>query len=425
MSGATAQLAAETTAENPWPLRLLSMKMEAYVERMSVIWIEAQVVELTRRQGSAMAYLTLRDIEVDMSLPVAIRVTAVDAMPMPLTQGARVVVQCKAQFWSQRGRLVMDARQIRPVGLGELLARLEYLKATLAAEGLFADGAKRPLPFLPRRVGLITGRDSAAERDVVQNARRRWPAVAFEIRNVAVQGSAAVTEVSAALADLEASDEVDVIVIARGGGSVEDLLPFSNETLVRAVSRALTPVVSAIGHEVDTPLLDLVADARASTPTDAAKLVVPDAASERAGIAHCRDRARAGILRRWEEEVHELEAIRARPVLADPGGYARAQRESVRAMMASIERSLRHRLARDRDSVIHLRAQCRALSPQSTLERGYAIVSDSAGRAVTDPGQVGSEPLLIRLYAGTLTVRRVTDEAHTSTEGTSAVGPEV
>ncbi|MGB4807965.1 MAG: exodeoxyribonuclease VII large subunit, partial [Candidatus Phosphoribacter baldrii] len=266
--------AADTSAEAPWPVRVLSLKIRDYVDKMSVLWVEGQVVQLQRRGNTA--YLTLRDPEVDMSLSATISVNALNAMGSPLLEGARVVLQAKPTFWERRGTLQLDGRQIRPVGVGDLLARLEILKQRLAAEGLFDADRKRRLPFVPRRVGLVTGRDSAAERDVVENARRRWPAVQFEIREVAVQGTNAVAEVTAALGELDRHTGVDVIVIARGGGAVEELLPFSNEALLRAVAAAVTPVVSAIGHDVDTPLLDFVADVRASTPTDAAKLIVPD-----------------------------------------------------------------------------------------------------------------------------------------------------
>ncbi len=268
--------AADTSAEQPWPVRLLSAKIGEYVDKMSTCWIEGQVVQLNRRPGAGTAYLTLRDTDVDMSFSVSVRTTTLDAMP-PLSPGARVVTQVKPVFWERSGSLQLDARQIRPVGVGDLLARLDQLGRTLAAEGLFDRDRKRALPFLPRRIGVVTGRAGAAENDVVENARRRWPAVVFEIRQVAVQGPTAVTEVMAALAELDRLAEVDVIVIARGGGSLEDLLPFSNEALLRAVAAATTPVVSAIGHDIDRPLLDLVADRRASTPTDAAALVVPDA----------------------------------------------------------------------------------------------------------------------------------------------------
>ena len=279
-------------------MRVLSLKIRDYVDKMSAMWVEGQVVQLQRRGNTA--YLTLRDPEVDMSLSATISVNALNAMGSPLLEGARVVLQAKPTFWERRGTLQLDGRQIRPVGVGDLLARLEILKARLAAEGLFDRDRKRRLPFLPRRVGLITGRDSAAERDVVENARRRWPAVQFEIREVAVQGTTAVAEVTAALVELDRIAGVDVIVIARGGGAVEELLPFSNETLLRAVAAAATPVVSAIGHDVDTPLLDFVADVRASTPTDAAKLVVPDAAAERDRVAALHGRARLAVRHRLD-----------------------------------------------------------------------------------------------------------------------------
>ena len=394
MSQPLPERAADTSAEHPWPVRLLSLKIGEYVEKMSVLWVEGQVVQLTRRPGAGTAYLTLRDPDVDMSLSVAVRVTALDAMPTPLSQGARVVVQAKPEFWTGRGSLILDARQIRPVGVGELLARVEYLKRTLASEGLFDADRKRPLPFLPRRVGLVCGRASAAEKDVVENARRRWPGVRFEIRQVAVQGTGAVSEVVAALRELDAMPEVDVVVVARGGGSVEDLLPFSNEALLRAVAAARTPVVSAIGHDVDSPLLDLVADARASTPTDAAKLVVPDAGSEHRTVGTARDRGRRALLGLVAGERRHLVALRSRPVLADPTAYVRAQRETVTALRRATRRSAAGLLERERAGVGHLTAQLRVLSPQSTLDRGYAIVSQVDGSVVRDPDELEVDEVL-------------------------------
>ena len=406
--GPLPEKAADTTAEQPWPVRLLSMKIGEYVERMSTLWVEGQVVQLTRRPGARTAYLTLRDPDVDMSLSVSISVNALDAMPGPLGEGARVVLQAKPSFWTQRGSLMLDARQIRPVGVGELLARLEYLKRHLAQEGLFDRDRKRPLPFLPRRVGLVCGRASAAERDVVENALRRWPATRFEIRQVAVQGSSAVAEVTAALAELDAHPEVDVIVIARGGGGVEDLLPFSNETLVRAVAAARTPVVSAIGHDVDTPILDLVADHRASTPTDAAKAIVPDAAAERAAVAATRERGRRALAGRLHAERRRLVELRSRPVLTDKGAYVRSQREVVEALRARARRRAEGQLHRARDHNAYLRAQLRTLSPQSTLDRGYAIVQQVDGSVVTDPAQLEvGELLRVRVARGDFAARPV------------------
>ena len=406
--GPLPERAVDTTADHPWPVRLLSLKIGEYVEKMSVLWVEGQVVQLNRRPGGRTAYLTLRDPDDDMSLSVSIHVNALDAMPGPLSEGARVVLQAKPVFWTQRGSLMLDARQIRPVGVGELLARLEYLKRHLAQEGLFDPDRKRPLPFLPRRVGLVCGRASAAERDVVENALRRWPSTRFEIRQVAVQGPNAVAEVTAALAELDAHPEVDVVVIARGGGSVEDLLPFSNETLVRAVAQARTPVVSAIGHDVDTPILDLVAAVRASTPTDAAKAVVPDAEAERTLVDAALHRGRRAVAARLHHERRRLVELRSRPVLSDKGAFVRGQRDVVEALRQRAHRRVEAQLHRARDHSAHLRAQLRTLSPQSTLDRGYAIVQQEDGRVVMDASalQVG-ELLRVRVAHGDFGVRTV------------------
>ncbi|MBP6996600.1 MAG: exodeoxyribonuclease VII large subunit [Phycicoccus sp.] len=393
--------AADTSAEQPWPVRVLSLKIADYVEKMSVLWVEGQVVQLSRRTGTRTAFLTLRDPDVDMSLSVAIQVNALDAMATPLTQGARVVVQAKPAFWTQRGQLLLDGRQIRPVGVGELLARIEYLKKTLTSEGLFDQERKRPLPLLPRVVGLVTGRASAAEKDVVENARRRWPSVRFEIRQVAVQGANAVAEVVAALQELDAVADVDVIVIARGGGSIEDLLPFSNETLVRAVAAAHTPIVSAIGHDVDTPLLDFVADRRASTPTDAAKLVVPDAAFERHRLEQARQRSKARVADRIQQERRRLVDVRTRPVLADPAGFIRVQRATVEGARVAMRRHVRLDVERAQAQLGHLTAQLRVLSPRQTLTRGYAIVQRTDGHVVQDPaGLRGGELLHVTVAQG-------------------------
>jgi exodeoxyribonuclease VII large subunit len=398
--------AADTSAEQPWPVRLLSMRIAEYVEKMSVLWVEGQVVQLTRRPGARTAYLTLRDPDVDMSLSVAIQTNALDAMPTPLAQGARVVLQAKPVFWTQRGSLMLDARQIRPVGVGELLARVEHLKRTLASEGLFDADRKRALPFLPRVVGLVCGRASAAEKDVVENARRRWPTVRFEIREVAVQGPTAVQEVSAALAELDQDPDVDVIVIARGGGSVEDLLPFSNEAMVRAVAAARTPVVSAIGHDVDTPLLDYVADYRASTPTDAAKAVVPDVHAERTGIQQARARGRRALGARVDSERRHLVALTSRPVMANPSAMIDARRQELEALTDRAHRRVLASVHRAADQVAHLRAQVRTLSPLSTLERGYAVVQHRDGRVVTDREDVDvDEVLRVRVARGDFAAR--------------------
>lgn len=393
--------AAETSAEHPWPVRLLTAKITEYVARMPPVWVEGQVVQLTRRPGTATCFLTLRDTDVDMSLPVTAGTRLLDALPGGLTEGARVVVRAKPEFWPKRGTLQLVAGEIRPVGVGELLARIEHLKRVLAAEGLFDADRKRLLPFLPRAVGLVCGRGSAAERDVVVTARHRWPGVRFEIREVAVQGPDAVPQVSAAVAELDAHPDVDVIVVARGGGALEDLLPFSNESLVRAVAACRTPVVSAIGHEVDSPLLDLVADVRASTPTDAGRRVVPAVAEELSGLTHTRTRLRRAVRHRLDVEADRLAALRERPALADPRRGLDERALDVAAALTRARRALGVRLDRAGDEVRHLAAAVRTLSPASTLQRGYAVVQRADGAVVRSPADVEvGDRLRVRLADG-------------------------
>ncbi len=411
-SAALPARAADTSAEQPWPVRLLSAKIGDYVAKMSAVWVEGQIVQLNRRGDAQYCYVTLRDADADVSLPVSIPVRAFEIAGMPLHHGARVVVHLKPAFWPKRGTLQMEARAIRPVGEGELLARLEQLKRMLAAEGLFAPELKRRLPFLPGCVGLICGRNSAAERDVVENARRRWPALRFEIRQVPVQGTDAVGAVRSALEELDALGHVDVIVITRGGGSFEDLLPFSNEALVRAVSAARTPIVSAIGHDIDTPLLDFVADVRASTPTDAAKRIVPDAAAELAGLDRARSRIRGALERRLAGEADRLATIRSRPVFASPAAMLEPHRRELDAVHARGLRVIAAQVERALTQIEHLRARARALSPQSTLDRGYAVVSHADGRVVFDREEVEvDEVLRVRVARGDFAVRPVSAPA--------------
>ncbi len=396
-----AATAGQTTAENPWPVRLLSAKLTDYVNRAPMVWVEGQVVQLTRRPGQSTCYLTLRDPDVDMSFQVTISGRLLDGLAAPLSDGARVVIQARAQLFPKRGSLSLQAGQIRPVGVGELLAQLEQLRRILAAEGVFDPRRKRPLPFLPATVGLICGRASAAERDVIENARRRWPSVRFDVRPVAVQGLHAVQDVVTALAELDKRPEVEVIVIARGGGSLEDLLPFSNETLIRAVASCRTPVVSAIGHEVDQPLLDLVADLRASTPTDAGRRIVPDMDAELTAVQQVRQRARAAMLVRIQREHSGLAALRARPVMADPQRILAGLTRELELVRDRARRALTSRITHALDDIEHLRQRVLALSPAATLARGYAVVQSTGHRVIRSPGQVSAgEGLIIRVDGG-------------------------
>lgn len=396
-------MALQTSAERPAPVRVVSQAIGGWIARLGAVWVEGQVAQLTRRPGSRTAFLVLRDPAADLSLQVTCPMTVVTAVEPPLTEGARVVVHARPTWYFPRGTLSLAADEIRPVGLGELLARLERLRTLLAAEGLFDTDRKRPLPFLPRTVGLVCGRGSAAERDVLENARRRWPAVRFRVLEVAVQGPLAVPQVLDALRALDRDPEVDVVVLARGGGSVEDLLPFSDEALVRAVGACRTPVVSAIGHESDTPLVDLVADVRASTPTDAAKRVVPDVEEELAGLHQRRDRGLSALRHRLDRETSLVVSLRSRPVLADPHRVVSVRAGEVADLMHRAHRTLGHRLDRAVDDVLHVRARVRALSPAATLERGYAVVQRADGAVVRSPSQVEvGDRLRVRLAEGEL-----------------------
>lgn len=405
-AGVLAAKAADTTKENPWPVRLLSEKIAQYIDRMVPLWVEGQVVQLNKRPGAGMAFLTIRDTDQDMSLPVSIYARSLDSAG-ELSEGAHVVAHVKPTFWTKRGSFQLQAKEIAQVGIGELLARIEQLKAQLASEGLFDESRKKPLPFLPNTIGLICGRESEALHDVVVNARNRWPEINFEIREVAVQGVHAVSQVTAALAELDQLDHVEVIVIARGGGAVEDLLPFSNESLVRAAAAASTPIVSAIGHERDTPLLDFVADFRASTPTDAAKRIVPNVLEERAGINQAVLRMRAALAGRLDREQSGLTLMRSRPVMAQPHLLIDSHSAEVDTHRTRSRNALDRSLLRASAEIIGLSAQVTALSPLSTLERGYAVVQVADGSVVREAASVSSGDLVfVRVQNGTFTAQR-------------------
>jgi exodeoxyribonuclease VII large subunit len=391
----------DTTAETPAPVRAVSNALSQWISQLGAIWVEGQVTQFTRRPGLGTVFLTLRDPVAEVSVAVTCARTLFDSLNPPVVEGASIVIRARPTFYAGNGSLSLAASDIRMVGLGELLARLERRRQLLAAEGLFDPALKRRLPFLPGCVGLVTAPDSAAERDVVDNARRRWPAVRIQTAYAAMQGQRSALEVIEAVERLDRDPEVDVIVVARGGGSVEDLLPFSDEGLVRAVHAVRTPVVSAIGHEPDSPLLDLVADVRASTPTDAAKRVVPDVAEELQLVATARDRLRSGLSRLVTREQQGLDALRSRPVLADPRTLVAARASEVADLRARSRRSLGHALDRAADNLDHQRARVRALSPLATLERGYAVLQDATGQVVTSvAGVEAGSPVSIRVVDG-------------------------
>lgn len=396
--------AARSSPEQPWPVRVVSQRLGEWIGRLGWVWVDGQVAQISRRPGATTVFLTLRDPAADLSLTVTTHRDVLDAGVPDLAEGARVVLHAKPAFYPARGTLSLRADEIRQVGLGELLARIEQVRKLLRAEGLFDPARKRRPPFLPATVGVVTGRASAAERDMVTVARRRWPAVRIRVLNVAVQGPNAVVQVVEALRVLDADPAVDVIVLARGGGGVEDLLPFSDEALCRAVSAARTPVVTAIGHETDTPLVDYVADVRAATPTDAAKRVVPDLAEERRLLATARGRLHRAVRGLLDGEQHRLDALRSRPALARPRLLLDSRAAEVGGLRDRAARTLRHRLDAAAGELHHTLARLRALSPAATLARGYAIVQRGDGQVVQAATEVApGDPVRVRLAAGELT----------------------
>ena len=399
----------ETSSESPAPVRVVSEAIKEYVERLGPIWIEGEISELNERSGG-MAFMRLRDTSVDMSLSVMCYKNVLAAV-QPLPANARVVIHAKASWFTKNGSLTMSAKEIRQVGVGELLARLEALKGVLAAEGLFSADRKVALPLLPRKVGLICGRNTDAEKDVVENARRRWPAVEFEIREVAVQGAATVVEVSEALRELESIEDVDVIIITRGGGSFEDLLPFSDESLVRLAASCETPIVSAIGHEKDSPLLDLVADYRASTPTDAAKRVVPDIEQEIADINKIRDRIYRRLVSTIDYELNQISQLRNRPVMKDPSVMVKVRVEELNALRDRSHRGFKALLDIEKKEIKGVIAHLRSLSPQSTMDRGYSVVQSDDGKIVRDATKLKAGAVLrIRAAKGEARASVVAEE---------------
>lgn len=399
-----------TSPENPWPVRAVATRVAKWIDRLGQVWVEGQLTQIDVRPGSKTVFMVLRDPAADMSLTVTCPPDMVRNAPVKLTEGTQVVVCGKPTFYTVRGSFSLRLSEIRAVGIGELLARIERLRQLLAAEGLFDARLKRPVPFLPSRIGLITGRASAAEHDVTSVALSRWSAVQFTVRNTPVQGPHAVAEIVAALQALDADPAVDVIVLARGGGSVEDLLPFSDETLCRAISACRTPVVSAVGHEPDNPLSDLVADLRAATPTDAAKKLVPDAAAEQALILDLRRRS-AQALRNWvQREQRGLDQVRSRPVLADPLRMVTVRQDEIAVARTALRRDMKRLVESESQRVGHLSAQLATLGPAATLARGYSVV-----QRVRDDGTVEVLRTVTDAPAGASLRVRVSDGAVTAT----------
>lgn len=402
-------LAMQTTAEHPWPLRLLSAKIHEYIARMPGCWVEGEIVEFTPRPGAKVQFFKLADLQEKASIPVKIFSSG---LPKDITAGARVVVLAKPDYWEVNGSFALFAREVRPVGLGDLLARIAELKQRLAAEGLFAPERKLPLPFLPRRIGLICGRNAKAKHDVLVNATARWPSAQFVIREVAVQGKSCAAEVTAALQELDAQEEVEVIIITRGGGSVEDLLPFSEEMLVRAATQAHTPIISAIGHETDNPLLDYVADVRASTPTDAARRVVPDVTEETEKIQTALAAGRQLMENQLARAENEQLLLRSHPILQDPLQTLLVPRaEHLENLLFRIRTSCEHILTKENAQIGAELAKLRTLSPSSTLKRGYSILQKDSGEILCRQAEaIPDMHIAALLYDGKISLSVLADE---------------
>jgi exodeoxyribonuclease VII large subunit len=393
---------APPTVDEPWPVSLLSAKIKGWIDKLGTAWVEGEITQWGVSGGNV--YGKLKDLEADATISFTIWSSVKAKIPDDLKQGDRVVALVKPNYWVKGGTLTMQVFEMRHIGLGDLLERLERLRQKLRSEGLFDADRKKALPFLPHRIGLVTGRDSDAEKDVLRNAQLRWPAVEFRIEYAAVQGEKAVADVTAAIKKLDADPEVDVIIVARGGGDFQNLLVFSDESLVRAASACVTPLVSAIGHEADRPLLDDVADLRASTPTDAAKRVVPDVAEELSRMQQARSRMRSRVTTRISTEIDRLEQLRTRPVLASANWIIDTRADELTRYVARGTELLELRLDRATARVGELKGHLRALSPQRTLDRGYAIAQLPDGTAVRAAADATpGTPLLLTVADGKLT----------------------
>ena len=384
---------------SPWPVSRLSLTLKEWIERLGVLWIEGELASI--KIGPSNMFGELRDLQIENS--VSIHSWNVSKIPSDLKQGDRVLALIKPAFWPKGGKLTMQVMEMRKVGLGELLERIERLRAQLTLEGLTSLERKKPLPFLPNKIGLITGKDSDAEKDVLQNAKLRWPDVQFRVIHTLVQGEKAAPEVIAAIKELDADPEVDVIIIARGGGSFLDLMVFSDEALVRTAANAITPIVSAIGHENDRPVLDDVADLRASTPTDAAKRVVPDVVEEKQKLDQLRQRLFMRVDTFVENQISMIDQIRSRPILANPFTFIESNQDDLERFVDQMRSKLDNILDREYLQIGHLKQQVKSLSPQSTLDRGYSVVRDLAGHVITDSKTVKTgQKLKVRLAKGEL-----------------------
>jgi exodeoxyribonuclease VII large subunit len=375
----------ESSPDTPTSISRLNETIRGFVSNWGSVWVEGEITAWNLRGGHVFG--RLKDASGDAMISFRLWSSTLQRLPDDLKLGDRVVACVKSDYFVKSGDFTFTVSAMRHTGLGDQLERLERLRAQLRREGLFDHARKRRLPFLPHVIGLITGERSDAEKDVHRNAELRWPQVRFRTIHAAVQGDRCVPETIAALKVLDADPEVDVIVIARGGGDPQTLLGFSDEKLLRAVAEASTPIVSAIGHENDHPLLDDVADLRASTPTDAAKKVVPDVAEQRALVQQLRSRARTRLTQRIAHDVAQLEQLRTRPVLRAPEAMLTTRAHELWTLTARGRDVVTRRVHDGERATAQLRASLRALSPGATLARGYAIAHTDGGVIVREAAQ--------------------------------------
>lgn len=381
----------DATREAPTSVARFNETVRAFVSGWGSVWIEGEITSWNVRAGNVFG--RLKDLAAESSVSFRIWSSTRQRLPEDLKVGDRVVASVKSDYFVRTGDFSVLVSSMRHTGIGDQLERLERLRARLRSEGLFSVERKKPLPFLPHLIGLVTGERSDAEKDVHRNAELRWPQVSFRTVYAAVQGDRCVPETIAALERLDADPEVDVIVIARGGGDPQHLLGFSDERLLRAVAAARTPVISAIGHENDHPLLDEVADVRASTPTDAAKRVVPDVSEQRALIRQLRARLSGRLALRVSHDIAQLDQLRSRPVLRTPEAALEGRAHEIDLLAGRGRDTVDRRLSHAARQSAELRASLRALSPGATLSRGYAIAHVPRGAIVRDAAQApeGSE----------------------------------
>jgi exodeoxyribonuclease VII large subunit len=375
----------ESSSAAPTSVSRLNDTIRGFIEKWGSVWVEGEITSWNVRGGNVFG--RLKDLGTDSSISFRLWSSTRQRMSDDMKIGDHVIACVKADYFGRTGDFAFAVSAMRHVGLGDQLEKLERLRAQLRAEGLFDPARKKPLPFLPATIGLITGEKSDAEKDVHRNAELRWPQVRFRTAYAAVQGDRCVPETIGALTALDADPNVDVIIIARGGGDPQTLLGFSDERLMRAVAAASTPVVSAIGHENDHPLLDDVADLRASTPTDAAKRVVPDVAEQRAIVGQLRSRLTLRLAQRVGHDIAQLEQLRSRPALRAPEAMLEGRAQQLWLQVSRGRDVVTRRLESETRRAGELRATLRALSPASTLARGYAIAHLADGVIVRDAAQ--------------------------------------